>query len=242
MAGGGPAVPQLFLSPGASCVSAVMVLNCRLWLLVVPGPAVPIGDDCSRGPGCGEETLPPRFTGPGLGSADTCQCDLNAQALGWTLSRQLEATLAQVPSLPARPPWGQKVAGSPHGPGGPQSWDASPDRILVHLGYFCTWALICSAMSQCLCIPGRTEQADEWRRFWYTWPNVHTSLVGRSSAPRKAAISPSVPTRRQGTAQARGPQGSSQPRLCPPTSTRLTPPSHARCSPASNVLLYDHGR
>lgn len=66
--------------------------------------------------------------------------------------------------------------------------------------------------------------------------------AGQSSAPRRAAISPSVPTRRQGTTQARGPQGSSQPRLCPPTSTRLTPPSHARCSPASNVLLYDHGR
>lgn len=118
----------------------------------MPGPAVLIGDDCSRGPGRGERTLPPRFTGPGLGSADTCQCDLNAHALGWTLSRRLEATLGQVPSLPARPPWGQKVAGSPHGPGGPQSWDASPGQLLATAQlflYLCTDTLSNVTVSLC---------------------------------------------------------------------------------------------
>lgn len=181
MAGGGPAVPQLFLSPGLLCVRSdgpqVSALASRC-----AGPSCPHWGRLLTWPWPWGEDPASRFKGPGLGSADTCQCDLNAEALSWTLSRRLEATrpgpLLQRPA--ALWPEGRWLP--PMDLGVHRAGMLPRVSSLLHLGYFCTCARICSAMSLCLWVPGRTEQADECGRFWHTWPNVHTSLVQRVGA------------------------------------------------------------
>lgn len=210
------------------------------------GPAVLIGDDCSRGPGRGEWTLPPRFKGPGLGSADTCQRDLNAEALSWTLSRRLEAA-SEARSSPSRPghPVARRSLASPHGPGGPQSWDASPGQLIATSRlflYLCTDTFSNVTVSRSLGGQNKQMNVEGSGTLGPMSTRASYSTAGRSSAQHKAIISTSVPTRRQGSVPARGPHGSAHSSLCPPISSGLTPASHARCSPASNVLLYDHGR